>query len=374
MNKENKVSLRSNNLSLANQFVGLWTRLWINITNLHSYTLAQGYLQLVTGIRLEACVYRVFLLFSFAIVFNIKNTPLWLSDRLTDSRLLTWVVLLWWVIERQMGISGTLILRFGRITELFSSVSLSRGCLFYGPPGTGKTLVARALANECSHGNRKVAFFMRKGADCLSKWVGESERQLRLLFEQVMSCKHGKTDWSSCAAPCWLTGCRPQPRPLCCAVTILLPLTVLLCLVISQLLKNTLNTLQFNCFWVFFCDLKVGGWVCVGVCRPQAYQMRPSIIFFDEIDGLAPVRSSRQDQIHRSEKTATNMQEYLLFQFGSVSSSLFIAGFRDFSEFFFEPDHLDSSPWISCPAADPDSFWIPTEKDESWYYKGRETV
>lgn len=65
------------------------------------------------------------------------------------------------------------------------TLSLSRGCLFYGPPGTGKTLVARALANECSHGNRKVSFFMRKGADCLSKWVGESERQLRLLFEQV---------------------------------------------------------------------------------------------------------------------------------------------------------------------------------------------
>lgn len=70
------------------------------------------------------------------------------------------------------------------------ALSLCRGCLFYGPPGTGKTLVARALANECSHGNRKVAFFMRKGADCLSKWVGESERQLRLLFEQVTSCKH----------------------------------------------------------------------------------------------------------------------------------------------------------------------------------------
>ncbi|XP_060709644.1 ATPase family AAA domain-containing protein 2B isoform X1 [Hemiscyllium ocellatum] len=90
-----------------------------------------------------------------------------------------------------------------------------RGCLFYGPPGTGKTLVARALANECSLGDKKVSFFMRKGADCLSKWVGESERQLRLLFD-------------------------------------------------------------------------------------QAYLMRPSIIFFDEIDGLAPVRSSRQDQIHSS--------------------------------------------------------------------------
>ena len=28
---------------------------------------------------------------------------------------------------------------------------------------------------------------MRKGADCLSKWVGESERQLRLLFDQVLN-------------------------------------------------------------------------------------------------------------------------------------------------------------------------------------------
>ena len=52
--------------------------------------------------------------------------------------------------------------------------------------GCGKTLVARALANECSKDGRNVAFFMRKGADCLSKWVGESERQLRLLFDQVM--------------------------------------------------------------------------------------------------------------------------------------------------------------------------------------------
>ena len=32
----------------------------------------------------------------------------------------------------------------------------------------------------------------------------------------------------------------------------------------------------------------------------QAYLMQPSIIFFDEIDGLAPVRSSRQDQVHAS--------------------------------------------------------------------------
>ena len=67
-----------------------------------------------------------------------------------------------------------------------------RGVLFCGPPGTGKTLTARALANSLSSsttwsaGGKKVSFFMRKGADCLSKWVGEGERQLRLLFEQVL--------------------------------------------------------------------------------------------------------------------------------------------------------------------------------------------
>jgi len=34
-----------------------------------------------------------------------------------------------------------------------------------------------------------TAFFMRKGADCLSKWVGEAERQLRLLFEEAKNCQ-----------------------------------------------------------------------------------------------------------------------------------------------------------------------------------------
>lgn len=75
--------------------------------------------------------------------------------------------------------------------------------------------MARALAATASRAGRKVSFFMRKGADVLSKWVGESERQLRLLFD-------------------------------------------------------------------------------------EAVRHQPSIIFFDEIDGLAPVRSSKQDQIHSS--------------------------------------------------------------------------
>ncbi|KAI1376830.1 AAA-domain-containing protein [Hypoxylon crocopeplum] len=101
--------------------------------------------------------------------------------------------------------------------ELFTKfhVTPPRGVLFHGPPGTGKTLLARALANQAGIGGRKITFYMRKGADALSKWVGEAEKQLRLLFE-------------------------------------------------------------------------------------EARRTQPSIIFFDEIDGLAPVRSSKQEQIHAS--------------------------------------------------------------------------
>ena len=95
------------------------------------------------------------------------------------------------------------------------NISLPRGVLFHGPPGTGKTLMARLLAAACSTSSRKVSFFMRNGSDCLSKWIGEAERNMRLLFKKAKECQ-------------------------------------------------------------------------------------PSIIFFDEIDGLAPERTGRQDQSHIS--------------------------------------------------------------------------
>lgn len=71
--------------------------------------------------------------------------------------------------------------------ELFQTLHITppRGVLFHGPPGTGKTLLARALASSVSMQGKKVTFYMRKGADALSKWVGEAERQLRLLFEEA---------------------------------------------------------------------------------------------------------------------------------------------------------------------------------------------
>ena len=71
--------------------------------------------------------------------------------------------------------------------EVFTRYHITppRGVLFHGPPGTGKTLLARALASSVSSQGKKVTFYMRKGADALSKWVGEAERQLRLLFEEA---------------------------------------------------------------------------------------------------------------------------------------------------------------------------------------------
>ncbi|KAF2093765.1 AAA-domain-containing protein [Rhizodiscina lignyota] len=63
-------------------------------------------------------------------------------------------------------------------------VTPPRGVLFSGPPGTGKTLMARALCNTKVSG-KKITFYMRKAGDVHSKWVGESERQLRTLFEEA---------------------------------------------------------------------------------------------------------------------------------------------------------------------------------------------
>ena len=52
------------------------------------------------------------------------------------------------------------------------------GVLLYGPPGTGKTMIARAIACEVG-----AKFYAVKGSDIVSKWVGESERNINSLFE-----------------------------------------------------------------------------------------------------------------------------------------------------------------------------------------------
>jgi len=65
--------------------------------------------------------------------------------------------------------------------ELFSSGVRSRsGLLLYGPPGTGKTLLAKAVATEC-----QLNFLAVKGPELLNSYIGESERNIRELFEKA---------------------------------------------------------------------------------------------------------------------------------------------------------------------------------------------
>eukprot|EP00123_Amoebidium_parasiticum_P005975 comp17040_c1_seq1/m.15748 comp17040_c1_seq1/g.15748 ORF comp17040_c1_seq1/g.15748 comp17040_c1_seq1/m.15748 type:complete len:805 (-) comp17040_c1_seq1:554-2968(-) len=64
----------------------------------------------------------------------------------------------------------------------------SKGVLFYGPPGCGKTLLAKAIANEC-----QANFISIKGPELLTMWFGESEANVREIFDKARA-----------AAPCVL--------------------------------------------------------------------------------------------------------------------------------------------------------------------------
>ena len=64
--------------------------------------------------------------------------------------------------------------------QLFPSNSGRSGILLFGPPGTGKTLVAKAVANECG-----LPFLSVKGPELLGSYVGESEANIRNVFESA---------------------------------------------------------------------------------------------------------------------------------------------------------------------------------------------
>jgi proteasome-associated ATPase len=80
-------------------------------------------------------------------------------------------------------------------TELFIEHQLKppKGVLLYGPPGCGKTLIAKAVANSLAkrigekmkNENAKAYFLNIKGPELLNKYVGETERQIRQIFQRA---------------------------------------------------------------------------------------------------------------------------------------------------------------------------------------------
>jgi proteasome-associated ATPase len=79
--------------------------------------------------------------------------------------------------------------------DLFSRYGLvpPKGILLYGPPGCGKTLIAKAVANSLARAvadrtgrpDARSYFLNIKGPELLNKWVGETERQIRLIFQRA---------------------------------------------------------------------------------------------------------------------------------------------------------------------------------------------
>ncbi|MEX2588355.1 MAG: proteasome ATPase [Actinomycetota bacterium] len=80
-------------------------------------------------------------------------------------------------------------------SDLFADYQLPppKGVLLYGPPGCGKTLIAKAVANSLAKRTQEVtgrqdvrAYFLNvKGPELLNKYVGETERQIRTIFQRA---------------------------------------------------------------------------------------------------------------------------------------------------------------------------------------------
>ncbi|MGH3361132.1 MAG: AAA family ATPase, partial [Nocardioides sp.] len=86
--------------------------------------------------------------------------------------------------------------------ELFKEHELKppKGVLLYGPPGCGKTLIAKAVANSLAKkvaartGQEGKSYFLNiKGPELLNKYVGETERHIRLVFQRAREKASGGT-------------------------------------------------------------------------------------------------------------------------------------------------------------------------------------
>jgi transitional endoplasmic reticulum ATPase len=85
-------------------------------------------------------------------------------------------------LRREIGLIREMIELPLRHPELFDKLGIEppKGVLLHGPPGTGKTMIAKAVANETD-----ANFVSISGPEIMSKYYGESEKQLREIFDEA---------------------------------------------------------------------------------------------------------------------------------------------------------------------------------------------
>mmetsp|Transcript_83860 Transcript_83860/g.115771 ORF Transcript_83860/g.115771 Transcript_83860/m.115771 type:complete len:619 (-) Transcript_83860:410-2266(-) len=117
-----------------------------------------------------------------------RTSPSSLRDKLVEIPDCSWKdVGGLWDVKREMTETLQYPLKYAAKYQRYG-LSPSKGILLYGPSGCGKTLVAKAIANEV-----KSNFISVKGPELLSMWFGESESNVRELFNKARG-----------AAPCIL--------------------------------------------------------------------------------------------------------------------------------------------------------------------------
>ena len=127
----------------------------------------------------------------------------WLSRRWLDPRSKNWCSKRYPTSPtRTSAVSGTRSKRSAMRSSCRTSTRTSsrdyglvppKGILLYGPPGCGKTLIAKAVANSLAKAvaertgrpDARSYFLNIKGPELLNKWVGETERQIRLIFQRA---------------------------------------------------------------------------------------------------------------------------------------------------------------------------------------------